>query len=87
MQKAANLKSWKNSKIFGVLQDEFDCEVCVHSVVYAALLGEKCMEKQKNSENFIKNFVGIGVGMGIFIDNSIYIGANGLAGGDWPYNF
>ena len=76
-----NLSKWENVRIKEVLNSEIDTEVCVHTDVYAALIGEKMFGIAKNASNFVNISVGTGIGMGIYTNDCLYTGANNFAGG------
>jgi glucokinase len=81
IQKSANLYKWENTKIRENLEAELNAKTCVHTDVYAALIGEKIFGAAKQASNFINISVGTGIGMGIFINNAMYTGRSGNAGG------
>lgn len=59
---------------------KFKLDVAVVNDANAAAIGEKCYGEAVDLENFAVITLGTGIGLGIFLNNKLVIGAHGLAG-------
>lgn len=63
-----------------IFAEKFKTEVSVVNDANAAAIGEKFFGEAGDLENFAVITLGTGIGLGIYINNQLVIGANGLAG-------
>lgn len=77
---APNLKWGDIVPLKEIFSEKFKMEVTVVNDANASAIGEKCYGEAKEMENFAVITLGTGIGVGIFINGKIVIGANGLAG-------
>lgn len=71
---------WINKELKNHLQDIFKVQVYIENDVRCMAIGEKNYGVTKNSENFVFINIGNGVGSALYLNNSIYSGANFGAG-------
>lgn len=77
---APNL-SWKGIiPIKQIFQNQFNKPTILTNDANAAAVGEKIFGTAKNIENFVTITLGTGLGSGIYINDNIIYGANGMAG-------
>ncbi len=74
------LKDWRNVPLGALLANELKCQVSVENDTNLAAQGEYYRGAARGVENFVFITVGDGVGAGIFVDGSIYRGAQWSAG-------
>lgn len=77
---APNLNWGDIVPISEVFASIFNTEVNSVNDANAAAIGEKSFGEAKDMKNFAVITLGTGIGMGIYVDDKIVIGANGLAG-------
>lgn len=63
-----------------IFNTKFGKEVYAVNDANAAAIGEKCYGEAKEMKNFAVITLGTGIGLGMFINDQIVIGSNGLAG-------
>lgn len=63
-----------------IFVDKFGLEVTTVNDANAAAIGEKWYGEAGEMENFAVITLGTGIGLGLYINNSLMIGSNGLAG-------
>ncbi|MBY0124550.1 ROK family protein [Bacillus sp. S/N-304-OC-R1] len=76
---APNLK-WRNIHLRDYLMEEFNIPVIIDNEANAGAWAEKQFGIAKNISNMIYVSVGIGIGTGIIIQDSLYKGAAGFSG-------
>ncbi|GGH76204.1 putative NBD/HSP70 family sugar kinase [Pullulanibacillus pueri] len=76
---APNL-GWGFTDIKGYLAKQFDIPIIIDNEANAGAYGEKLYGSGKTLANFIYTSIGIGIGSGIVIDNSLFRGATGISG-------
>jgi len=76
--KFATFNSWKDIDLKTIVEDYTGIETYVENEANISALGEHLV--YINDENLISLNIGAGVGMGVIIDNKLYIGENGYAG-------
>lgn len=76
--KFATFTSWKDIDLKQIIEDYTGIETYVENEANISALGEHVVSPQ--TDNLISLNIGIGVGMGIIIDNHLYTGENGYAG-------
>jgi glucokinase len=77
---APNL-SWKGIiPIKQIFQNQFNKPTILTNDANAAAVGEKIFGTAKNFKNFVTITLGTGLGSGIYINDNIIYGANGMAG-------
>ncbi|MCX7954778.1 MAG: ROK family protein [Bacteroidales bacterium] len=80
IEEAPNLKWGKKINLRESFSKHFSVPVVVHNDANAAALAEKYFGDAKNFTDFIVLTLGTGVGSGIFVNNKLLLGVNGLAG-------
>ena len=70
--------SWQDIELKKIIEDYTGIKTYVENEANISALGENIA--YSNQENLISLNVGIGVGMGVIIDNKLYTGENGYAG-------
>ncbi|MDG1915193.1 MAG: ROK family protein [Crocinitomix sp.] len=63
-----------------IFNTKFDLEVNAVNDANAAAIGEKCYGEATEMENFAVITLGTGIGLGMYINNNLVTGSNGLAG-------
>jgi predicted NBD/HSP70 family sugar kinase len=76
--KFATFTSWKDIDLKQIIEDYTGIETYVENEANISALGEHVISPQ--TDNLVSLNIGIGVGMGIIIDNRLYTGENGYAG-------
>lgn len=76
---APNLK-WKNLNLKQVLETKYDLPVVIENEANAGAYGEKKFGAGKDSEHIIYISAGIGIGVGLILNGSLYKGSNGFSG-------
>lgn len=77
--KAPNLR-WENFNIYDFLQQRLDYPIYISNEANAGAYAEYIFENNKETANLIYLSIGIGLGVGIILDNQIYLGINGFSG-------
>lgn len=77
--KAPNLR-WENFDIKHFLQQRLHYPIHISNEANAGAYAEYIFENNKETSNLIYLSIGIGLGVGIIIDNRIYLGVNGFSG-------
>ena len=77
---APNLKWGDIVPLKDIFTEKFKLEVAVVNDANASAIGEKQYGEAGDMENFAVITLGTGIGLGIFINDQIVIGSNGLAG-------
>ncbi len=76
--KYATFTSWKDIDLKSIIEDYTGIETYVENEANISALGEHVI--YADQDNLVSLNIGIGVGMGIIIDNKLYTGENGYAG-------
>lgn len=76
---APNL-NWKNLNLKNVLEEKYELPVIIENEANAGAYGEKKFGAGKECENIIYVSAGIGIGVGLILNGSLYKGANGFSG-------
>lgn len=76
--KFATFTSWKDIDLKTIIEDYTGIETYVENEANISALGEHVANL--DTDNLVSLNIGIGVGMGIIIDNHLYTGENGYAG-------
>jgi len=76
---APNL-GWKNSDIKTLLEEEFQIPVIVENEANAGAYGEKQFGVGQDYENIVYVSAGIGIGVGLILNNELYQGLHGFSG-------
>jgi glucokinase len=82
-----NIPSWECVPLKSILEDEFEIPVAVNNDVNCFAFGEHQFGVLKNFRNAVGMACGTGLGLGILINNELYLGNNCGAGevGLLPY--
>ncbi len=78
--KSPNFPDWNNLPLKRLLQEKINLPVFIENDANAAALGEQWRGAGKNIRSMILMTLGTGVGGGIILDNTIWHGADGMAG-------
>lgn len=76
---APNLK-WKNLNLKLILENKYHLPVIIENEANAGAYGEKKFGAGKDSEHIIYISAGIGIGVGLILNGSLYKGSNGFSG-------
>lgn len=76
---APNL-NWRNVNLKAVLQDRYALPIIIENEANAGAYGEKQFGAGKEFENVIYVSAGIGIGVGLILNGSLYKGFNGFSG-------
>ena len=76
--KFAPFTSWKDIELKKIIEDYTDIDTYVENEANISALGENIVFI--NQHNIVSLNIGIGVGMGIIINNTLYTGEDGFAG-------
>ena len=76
---APNL-NWKNLNLKRVLENKYRLPVIIENEANAGAYGEKKFGAGKESEHIIYVSAGIGIGVGLILNGSLYKGSNGFSG-------
>ncbi|MGE7781360.1 ROK family protein [Peribacillus sp. NPDC097264] len=76
---APNL-GWKNVDLKKDMEEEFGLPVIVENEANAGAYGEKKFGAGKDHEHLVYVSAGMGIGVGIILENELYRGANGFSG-------
>ncbi|MFD2213274.1 ROK family protein [Metabacillus endolithicus] len=76
---APNL-GWKNSDIKTLLEEEFQIPVIVENEANAGAYGEKQFGVGQDYKNIVYVSAGIGIGVGLILNNELYQGLHGFSG-------
>ncbi|PSL41651.1 xylose repressor XylR [Planomicrobium soli] len=76
---APNL-NWKNVNLKTVIETKYRLPVIIENEANAGAYGEKQFGVGQESENIIYVSAGIGIGVGLILNGSLYKGANGFSG-------
>ncbi|HSV76418.1 MAG TPA: ROK family protein [Bacteroidales bacterium] len=84
---AEHIPSWKEVYLGDILSQRFGLKIYVNNDANCFTIGEKYFGKGKKFNNMVGIVCGVGIGMGVIIDNKLYSGANCGAGefGSIPY--
>ncbi|HSV88312.1 MAG TPA: ROK family protein [Bacteroidales bacterium] len=84
---AEHIPSWKEVYLGDILARQFGVKIYVNNDANCFTVGEKYFGKGKKFNNMVGIVAGVGIGMGIIIDNKLYSGQNCGAGefGSIPY--
>jgi predicted NBD/HSP70 family sugar kinase len=74
----APFSSWQDIELKKIIEDYTGIKTYVENEANISALGENIAHS--NQENLISLNIGIGVGMGVIIENKLYTGENGYAG-------
>ena len=87
VQNATNIPSWKKVPLKRILEKEFDLPVFINNDSNCFAFGERYYGEGTSFRDIACVTLGIGVGMGIIINNELYKGNNSGAGeiGSLPY--
>ncbi len=72
--------NWGDISIKNLIEKEFDVNVYVENVANAAALAELNFGKGRGKKNLLFLDIGPGVGMGIILNGTLYVGSTGSAG-------
>lgn len=76
---APNLK-WKSKELKKELEQAYSLPIIIDNEANGGAYGEKMFGAAKQSENVIYISAGIGIGVGIILNNQLYRGVNGFSG-------
>lgn len=76
---APNL-GWKNCEIKQLIEKEFELPVIIENEANAGAYGEKQFGVGKKSNDIIYVSAGIGIGVGLILNNNLYQGLSGFSG-------
>lgn len=76
--KYAPFTSWENVDLKKIVEDYTHIETYVENEANISAIGEHSLHEEQ--KNLVSLNIGIGVGMGIIIDDQLYTGENGFAG-------
>lgn len=76
---APNL-NWKNLNLKRILENKYRLPVIIENEANAGAYGEKKFGAGKESEHIIYVSAGIGIGVGLILNGSLYKGSNGFSG-------
>ncbi|MEK3979093.1 ROK family protein [Psychrobacillus sp. FSL K6-2836] len=76
---APNL-NWRNVNLKEVLEDRYKLPIIIENEANAGAYGEKNFGVGKDFENVIYVSAGIGIGVGLILNGSLYKGSNGFSG-------
>lgn len=76
---APNLK-WRNLDLKSVLEEKYGLPVIIENEANAGAYGEKRFGAGQECENIIYVSAGIGIGVGLILNGSLYKGSNGFSG-------
>lgn len=87
VQNATNIPSWNKVPLKKILEKEFDIPVFINNDSNCFAFGERYYGEGTSFKDIVCVTLGIGVGMGIIINNELYKGNNSGAGemGSLPY--
>ncbi|SEM75596.1 xylose repressor, XylR [Paenisporosarcina quisquiliarum] len=76
---APNL-NWRNINLKEVLEERYNVPIIIENEANAGAYGEKNFGAGKDFENVIYVSAGIGIGVGLILNGSLYKGSNGFSG-------
>lgn len=76
---APNL-NWRNINLKEVLEERYNIPIIIENEANAGAYGEKNFGAGKDFENVIYVSAGIGIGVGLILNGSLYKGSNGFSG-------
>lgn len=76
---APNL-NWRNINLKEVLEEKYNIPIIIENEANAGAYGEKNFGAGKDFENVIYVSAGIGIGVGLILNDSLYKGSNGFSG-------
>lgn len=76
---APNL-NWRNINLKEVLEERYNLPIIIENEANAGAYGEKNFGAGKDFENVIYVSAGIGIGVGLILNGSLYKGSNGFSG-------
>lgn len=76
---APNL-NWRNINLKEVLEERYNIPIIIENEANAGAYGEKNFGAGKDFENVIYVSAGIGIGVGLILNDSLYKGSNGFSG-------
>jgi glucokinase len=76
----ANIPSWERVELKKILEEEFRIPVFVNNDVNCLVLGEHTYGVARHFSSVVALALGTGLGAGIIINNSLYVGSNCGAG-------
>ncbi|WP_413377312.1 ROK family protein [Alkalihalobacillus sp. 1P02AB] len=76
---APNL-NWKNINLKSLIEQKYNLPVTIHNEANAGAYGEKKFGAGQEFTNLIYISGGIGIGVGLILNNQLYLGQNGLSG-------
>ncbi|MDV3125306.1 ROK family transcriptional regulator [Mycobacterium sp. 21AC1] len=77
---AANLPGWQRLGIAEALSAQLGSELTIDNDANLAAIGEHSYGAVRDIDNFVYITIGTGVGIGLFLNGSLYRGARGAAG-------
>ncbi|WP_027420224.1 ROK family protein [Crocinitomix catalasitica] len=80
MEFAPNISWGEIVPLNEIFAAKFNLPIRVINDANAAAIGEKVFGEATDQNNFAVITLGTGIGLGLYIDNKIYLGSNGLAG-------
>jgi glucokinase-like ROK family protein len=75
-----NLTGWENIKLQEILGNKFELPVFIENECRVQAIAEKRFGIAKNKKDFVCFETGVGIGTGVFINNELLLGKNGIAG-------
>ncbi|WP_419957595.1 ROK family protein [Psychrobacillus psychrotolerans] len=71
---------WRNINLKEVLEERYNIPIIIENEANAGAYGEKNFGAGKDFENVIYVSAGIGIGVGLILNDSLYKGSNGFSG-------
>ena len=75
-----NLTGWENIKLQGILENRFELPVFIENECRVQAIAEKRFGLAKKKNDFVCFETGVGIGTGVFTNNELLLGKNGIAG-------
>ncbi|WP_047474838.1 xylose repressor [Bacillus siamensis] len=72
--------NWRDIDLKSFIQEKFNVPVFIENEANAGAYGEKVFGAAKNHDNMIYASIGIGIGIGVIINNDLYRGVGGFSG-------
>jgi N-acetylglucosamine repressor len=75
-----NMTGWENIKLQEILENRFELPVFIENECRVQAIAEKRFGLAKNKNDFVCFDTGAGIGTGVFTNNELLLGKNGIAG-------
>lgn len=75
-----NMTGWENIKLQEILENRFELPVFIENECRVQAIAEKRFGLAKNKNDFVCFETGVGIGTGVFTNNELLLGKNGIAG-------